>query len=87
LREAGLFLGAGMLALCFLVPRRLRSRFFAIACLAFVIGALSACGGSGGRGGSQQPTVNYTPSGTYQLTLTATSGNTKATQALTLIVQ
>jgi hypothetical protein len=87
LRDAGLFSGTGMLALCFLVPRRLRSRSFAIACLTFVIGALSACGGSGGGGGSQQPTVNYTPSGTYQLTLTATGGNNKATQALTLIVQ
>jgi hypothetical protein len=89
LRDAGLFCGAGMLALCFLVPRRLRGRFFAIACLALVIGTLSACGGggSGSGGGSQQPTVNYTPSGTYQLTLTATSGNTKVTQTLTLTVQ
>jgi hypothetical protein len=89
LRDAGLFCGAGMLALCFLVPRRLRGRFFAIACLALVIGTLSACGGGGSEsgGGSQQPTVNYTPSGTYQLTLTATSGNTKVTQTLTLTVQ
>jgi hypothetical protein len=89
MRDAGLFSGAGMLALCLLVPRRLRGRFFAIACVTLVIGTLSACGGgsSGGGGGSQQPTVNYTPSGTYQLTLTATSGNTKATQTLTLTVQ
>jgi len=88
-RNAGLFSGAGLLALCFLIPRRLRGRFFAIACVTFVIGTLSACGGgsSGSGGGPQQPTVNYTPSGTYQLTLTATSGNTKATQTVTLIVQ
>jgi centrosomal CEP192-like protein/ASPM-SPD-2-Hydin domain-containing protein len=89
LRDAGLFSGAGILALCLLVPRRLRGRLFAIACVALVIGTLSACGGgsNGSGGGSHQPTVNYTPSGTYQLTLTATSGSNKTTQTLTLTVQ
>jgi drug/metabolite transporter (DMT)-like permease len=78
----------GMFLLCFAFPRRFRKSLFHVGACAFVLialGCLSGCGGSSGT--TSAPTTNYTPAGTYHLTVTATSGTTNSTQSLTLVVQ
>jgi subtilase family serine protease len=53
--------------------------------LGFSTLCLTSCGGSsGGGGGTSNP---GTPAGTYQITVTATSGATTSTQMLNLVVQ
>jgi len=86
--RTGLFAGMGVLALCLAVPRRLRKGLiYASWCTLALIGlcCVSACGG--GSSTSSPPVVNYTPAGTYNLTLTATSGSVTTTQILVLTVQ
>ena len=83
-------LGMGVLAFCLVMPRRLRKGVIHTAWCAFVLlvlGCVSACGGGSGSSSPAPPVVNYTPAGTYHLTLTATSGSVTATQTLVLIVQ
>jgi len=67
----------GTLTLCLL--------FAASLCLGCV---LTGCGGGGNSSGTgpSQPVTSYTPSGTYTLTVTATSGSATTGQSLKLIV-
>jgi subtilase family serine protease len=63
----------------------LDSRFLQLVLvLGFSTLGLASCGGSGGGGGTPNP---GTPQGTYQITVTATSGSTTSTQTLNLVVQ
>jgi hypothetical protein len=83
------FAALGMLLLCFVFPRRFRKGIFhAVVCgFALVaLGYLSACGGSASSTPSA-PTINYTPAGTYNLTVAASSGAATATLPLVLTVQ
>jgi hypothetical protein len=65
-------------------PKRLLRRYLRLAPLTLLL-FLGSCGGGGT--GSQQPTPNGTPAGTYTLNVKATSGATAQTTSLTLIVQ
>lgn len=88
--KAGVYMPLGMLVLCLVFPRRFRKSIFHVgACVVALIGfaSLSGCGGGGRSSMPPAPTVNYTPAGTYTLTLTAASGTTNSTQSLTLLVQ
>jgi hypothetical protein len=83
------FAALGMLLLCFVFPRRFRKSIFHSAVCGFALvalGCLSACGGSASSTPSA-PTINYTPAGTYNLTVTTTSGATTAILPLVLTVQ
>jgi hypothetical protein len=88
-RAALQWMPLGVLLLGFAFPRRFRkSLLHAGACVFALIafGCLSGCGGSSGTT-PPAPTTNYTPAGTYHLTVTATSGATTSTQSLTLVIQ
>lgn len=84
--------GYGMaLALVLLVgvPARGRSGRIRLGIFLFLvifIGGLMACGGGGGSGSGGSVNPGTTP-GAYTLTVTATSGSTMATDAVTLTVQ
>ena len=86
-----LFAGAGVLALCFLIRFRRPKWGHGLAPVALLVIGLTcliACGGSGtGGGGGTGPTTNYTPAGTYHVTVTATSGSVNVAEQLTLVVQ
>ncbi len=82
--------GMGVLAICLVMPRRSRKGVIHMAWCALALlglGCVSACGGGSASSSPPLPLVNYTPAGTYHLTLTATSGSVTATQTLVLIVQ
>ena len=72
------FLGLGVLGLSVIRRRRYLSQSLALLCLLLAGWGLSGCGGS------PSPT---TPSGTYALTITATSGSTVHTASFNLTVQ
>jgi Cep192 domain 4 len=78
---------AGLAALAHFGPRRLRVRFGVLAPLAVLLMSL-AFAASCGRGSSNKTPVNTgTPSGTYPLTITGTSGSLSRTASLSLTVQ
>jgi Pro-kumamolisin, activation domain/Bacterial Ig-like domain (group 3) len=52
-----------------------------------VIAPVSGCGGGGGGGKSGPPPNPGTPTGSYNVTVTATSGSTASTTGFTLVVQ
>jgi hypothetical protein len=84
----------GVLLLGTVSPRRRRwSRLFALQALMLLM-MLPACGGgsggtggSGGSGGGGGPTDPGTPTGSYPVTVTATSGAISHSSTFTLIVQ
>ncbi|UWZ83342.1 FG-GAP-like repeat-containing protein [Occallatibacter riparius] len=83
--------GAGLLLSALLLPlfrRRSRalSALLGIAALSCLF-CLSACGGGGGGSSSPGPTAHNVSPGTYNLTLTASSGSVTTTQSLTLVVR
>jgi len=73
------FLGFGIFGLSFLRGRRRLPQLLAVLCLLFVGFGLSGCGGS-------SPSTT-TPSGTYPVTVTATSGSTIHSATFNLTVQ
>jgi hypothetical protein len=89
----------GLLALLSACRRRVRSAtarprhlicggslFLAVSLLASLVSVV-ACGGSSGGGGSAGPQTLYPTSGTYPLTVTATSGATSHTTTFTVTIQ
>jgi|GEM_PF-491646 len=87
-RNTALLAGLGFLPLfgfVWLLPRRRRGPLLAVLMLAMAAFSVTACGGGGSKT-PPPPASHQTPPGTYSLTLTATSGNTTATQTLTLVV-
>jgi hypothetical protein len=88
---AGLAIGMMWFALGALrgSARRL-APIFLIFFLVAVVSGLTACGISGGGGGSPGPQVNTgtgTPAGNYMITVNATSGNTTVPTTVTLTVK
>ncbi len=82
-------LGMGLMGVGTLARRRRRwwSTLLSL-CGVLMLVPFSACGGGGGGGGGGTTTTGlYTAPGTYGLTVTAVSGTTKETQALTLVVK
>jgi hypothetical protein len=77
-----------LFGLCWLLRRKHRLFGLCGLCVAMVILAsgVSGCAGSGGGGSTQQGTTSNTSSGTYTLTITATSGSITAMQNLSLTV-
>jgi len=53
----------------------------------FLLMLVCSCGGGGGKSSGSQTNPNGTPAGTYPLVVTATSGATKESISLTLVVQ
>ena len=82
-----LMTGAALLAVQ--RERRLTCRFAIILLMVTVGFAMAACGGGGGGGSSTPlpPPQSGTTAGTYSVTVTATSGTTTHTTALTLVVE
>jgi len=81
-------LGLGLpLGICLVaMPSWRRKGVLAVMLLLIIV--VPACGGGGGGGGgSQQHQDPGTPSGTYTITLTATSGPITQQGAFTLVVQ
>ncbi len=68
-------------------PRRKRSPFFLLIVVALLV-LLPACGGGGSHPATTTPPPNPgTPAGTYNITVSATSGSTSSTTGFTLILQ
>ena len=88
--NAGFIAGASIVAFSLLLPwRKRRGALVASWCIAALLAltGLSGCGGSGGGSTTPPPLVHYTAPGTYNLTITATSGSTVVTQTIVLTVQ
>ena len=70
-----------------IAPRRRRSFQLLLAALAFII-LVPGCGGGGGSHGSSRSTSNPgTPTGTYNVLVTASSGSVDSTSGFTLVVR
>jgi subtilase family serine protease len=68
------------------VPLALRKRLPAILPLLLLVAGLAALSGCGGNGGSSAAPANGTNAGTYQATVTGTSGSTTTTGTITFTV-
>src|SRR4029077_1878303 len=70
-----------------IAPRRCRSFQLLLATLAFII-LVPGCGGGGGRQNSSHSTSTPgTPTGTYNVLVTASSGSVQSTSGFTLLVR
>jgi hypothetical protein len=84
----GLVLGLGLLlGIGFVLPRKPLYTVRLLTCLAALAISLFACGGGGGSPGPNSAPFPATPSGTYDLTINASSGGATGSYLVTLVVQ
>jgi hypothetical protein len=78
-------MGFGLLSIVFVGGQRQRRGIMLLMLLAMLV-VLPACGG-GGSGSSRPPSNPGTPAGTYNITVTASSGSTTSTTGFVLVLQ